>query len=252
MKKRIVVSLSIVITTSSLLMTACGNKNDTVSAMNNVSTETESIAESSTEIESSIEIETETQSETESTIETETQDETESNTETETSSVVGDEKETTETTEIDESGKEGAYTITDMDITMYATQQCNIRKEPSIENEVIGSLLQTQGIKVTGKVNEVSWYRVNLADGTEGYISSSLLTPTQPSVQISTPTPSTQQEAATQAEQPVTPDQMINPDTGEPYKHGDVDKNGMTHLGVTSNADGSMTFPDGTTYYPVD
>ena len=80
MKRYYYIALSIAIATSSLLMTACGNKNETVSAMNNVSTEKESVVESSTEIESSIEIETETQSVTEP----ETQDETETQSETET------------------------------------------------------------------------------------------------------------------------------------------------------------------------
>lgn len=246
MKKRVVLSLlSIVISTSSLLFTACGNKD--VSAMsNNVPSEIEI---SSSSIEESSIAEESSSIEESSTTEVETESEIESSTEIESLSAEGEEKETSESTEIDESKLANAvgevdieeynagnaestkFTTTPLDTMMYATQQCNIRQAPSIEDAVIGSLLQTQEIHVTGKVNEANWYEVSLQDGSVGYISSKLLTETKPTVQIETPAPTTQQEAASQSEELLTPDQVINPVTGEPIKPGDTLPSGATHLG---------------------
>lgn len=196
MKKRVVLSLlSIVISVSSLLFTACGNKD--VSAMsNNVPSE---IATSSS-IEESSSVEESSSIEESSSTEVETESEIESSTEIESLSTEGEEKETSESTKIDESKLANAvgevdieeynagnaestkFTTTPLDTTMYATQQCNIRSNPSTEDTVIGSLLQTQEIHVTGKVNEVNWYEVSLADGSTGYISGGLLTDTKPAV----------------------------------------------------------------------
>lgn len=238
MKKMYILSLSLIIT-SSLLM-ACGDKKEVeVTAMENnivIETETNSGTETTTEIET----ETETKSETESETETESIPES--------TSV---EEETTESIE-DKAGdaEENTYTVTDLDETMYATQKCNIRIQPSIQDDVIGSLLQTQEIHVTGKVNEVDWFRVNLSDGVEGYISASLLTTTKPTVQVTPSAPSS--ETVTPSDTPLTDDQVINPLTGQTLKPGDPLPGGGTNWGSTFTENGDEIAPDGTVIHFLD
>jgi len=233
MKKMYILSLSLIIT-SSLLM-ACGDKKDVeVTAMENIAIETET----NSETETTTEIETET--ETKSEIETESL--------TESTSV---EEETTESIE-DKAGdaEENTYTVTDLDETMYATQKCNIRVQPSIQDDVIGSLLQTQEIHVTGKVNdEVDWYRVSLSDGVEGYISASFLTTTKPIVQVTPSEPSS--ETVTPSDAPLTDDQVINPLTGQPIKPGDILPSGEINGGIITKEDGTMVAPNGSTWTPI-
>ena len=146
---------------------------------------------------------------------------------------------------------ENTYTVTDLDETMYATQKCNIRVQPSIQDDVIGSLLQTQEIHVTGKVNEVDWYRVSLSDGVEGYISASLLTTMKPTVQVTPSAPSS--ETVTPSDGIVHEDQIINPVTGQTLKPGDTTPAGTTYLGevITSEDGNTKIMPDGTVIHKV-
>lgn len=255
MKRRVVLSLSIVISASSLLFTACGNKDVSVSAMGNnvipdVETESSITEESSSvDTDESISTEVETESITESSIATESSTEESSNIETEagTESSV----ETSIGQEEINNVSETNFTTTPLDTTMYATQQCNIRKGPSTDNDIIGALSRAEGIHITGRVDDLNWYEVSLADGSTGYISSKLLTETKPTVQIETPAPTTQQGVNSQntSEGLLTPDQVINPDTGEPYKPGDVDKNGMTYVGSTFDENGNQVAPNGSVFH---
>lgn len=114
------------------------------------------------------------------------------------------------------------YTITDMDKIMYATKNCNVRKGPDADTfERIGALNQNDEVHVTGKVNEVNWYRISLADGSEAYVSAPLLSDTkQEAPATPTPTPSTGNGNTTQ--QPADDTQgYINPETGQPLKPGE-------------------------------
>lgn len=111
------------------------------------------------------------------------------------------------------------YTITDMDKIMYATKNCNVRKGPDADTfEKIGALNQNEEVHVTGKVNEVNWYRISLADGSEAYVSGTLLSETKATA--ATPKPST-----SQTQQPAVsedPNVIINSITGEVMKPGEV------------------------------
>lgn len=245
MKKRVVISLLIVISVNNLLFTACGNKD--VSAMsNNVISDVETESSITEELS-----DVETEAETESSVETESSTEESSSIETEagTESLVGT-KDSVETSigqeEINNVG-ETNFTTTPLDITMYATKQCNIRKGPSTDNDIIGTLLQAEGIHITGRVDDLNWYEVSLNDGSTGYVSGGLLTETKPTVQVGAPNPTTQQGVNSQdtSEGLLTPDQVINPDTGEPYKDGDVDKNGMIHHELITDENGNKVFSDG-------
>ena len=121
------------------------------------------------------------------------------------------------------------YTITDMDKIMYATKNCNVRKGPDADTfERIGALNQNDEVHVTGKVNEVNWYRISLADGSEAYVSAPLLSDTKqeaPATPTPTPAPSTGNGNTTQQPADDTPSSdvggFVNPATGEPLKPGE-------------------------------
>lgn len=67
------------------------------------------------------------------------------------------------------------WTVTDMNKTMYVKSSVNVRKGPGTEYEKFGSLSTNQEVKVTGKCNEVDWYKINYY-GNEGYVNCSYLT----------------------------------------------------------------------------
>ena len=97
------------------------------------------------------------------------------------------------------------FTVTPMDKTMYAVKDCNVRKGPDAETyERAGTLNQAQEVKVTGKVNEANWYEISLSDGTTAYVSGTLIS---------------EKPQKTKTDENGVP---INPETGQPYKPGDV------------------------------
>ena len=99
--------------------------------------------------------------------------------------------------------------------------RCNLRAEPDVESEAIGSLSYAQ--KVTRLSYGSSWSLVRLSDGTEGYCLSSFLsdseiiapTATPTPTPIPTPVPQTEPVTQTQAE-PETNDVPDTPVDNEP------------------------------------
>ena len=245
MKKKCTAPLSIAVMAMSLLtLTSCGNDNDTsVSAMNEIPmpTETSTIEEAS-----SIETENDTETEMTTTATIETDTEIQSETETE------GKKET----DIDNETSDFEFTISPLSQTMYTQKECNIRKKPSTEYEILDCLNKATEVKVTGKVNEVDWYEVSTGEE-KGYIAGSLLGMEKPvenqatpstNADTGTPTPST--GTITQGTEVLTPNgdgtytdeygdkygvnskgeiTPINPSTGKPYEDGDVTQNGWTY-----------------------
>lgn len=213
MKKGVVISLLIAISVNSLLFTACGNKD--VSAMsNNVISDVEtesSITEESSDVET--EAETESSVSVENSTEESSSIETEAGTESSVETSIGQEA----INNVDETN----FTTTPLDITMYATQQCNIRRGPSTANDIIGTLLQAEGIHITGRVDDLNWYEVSLNDGSTGYVSGKLLTETKPTVQVEASNPTTQEKAVLQSNNTSHSNEVINELTGEPLKPGD-------------------------------
>lgn len=131
-----------------------------------------------------------------------------------------------ESTTEGEKEETSTYTITDMDKIMYATKNCNVRKGPDADTfERIGALNQNDEVHVTGKVNEVNWYRISLADGSEAYVSAPLLSETK----ATTPAPSTGNGNTTQQPAADTSGAVINAITGEEMKPGEIytDPSGM-------------------------
>ena len=71
--------------------------------------------------------------------------------------------------------------------TVYATAYVNIRSEPSVSSNKLGSLSQGQSVTRTGQGQGEAdgWSRVSLSDGTTAYISSKYLSTTKPTAQSS-------------------------------------------------------------------
>ncbi len=66
------------------------------------------------------------------------------------------------------------YSFEDMDATKYAKSTVNVRSIPIADGEKLGSLSTNDEVKVTGKCNETSWYRIAYADGI-AYVSNDYL-----------------------------------------------------------------------------
>ena len=141
----------------------------------------------------------------ESTIETESvsQEETSQVPETiEEESVIESEPvETEETMEPTESVSE-KIAITEMNETMYAITNVNIRSEASADSDKLGALSTGESILVTGVTADELWYRVEEGE-TIGFVSSEYLSLDKPVIESVVSTPQ-QSEAVTQTETPLT------------------------------------------------
>lgn len=138
----------------------------------------------------------ETSSEEESSAE-ETSEETSSEVSEEPSEEASEEK-TEEPSE--EKSEEPAYTVEDMDATMYAQRSVNVRKGPSTDYEKIGGLNQNDEVHVTGKAS-TGWYRIDYK-GSVGFVANSYLG----NDKVVAPPPTEKPPVETTPEQPA-PDQ---------------------------------------------
>ncbi len=162
--------------------------------------------------------------------------------------------ETEETVTLEETVSIGESEITEMDAVMYATANVNIRKEPSIDAEKIGSLSFGEEVQVTGLDENEQWYRVEYPEVGTGYVSGAYLSSTKPVKQEttqSTPseapveTPSEQpSEAPSEApsEQPSQTTPTTAPNAGaqavyDQIQQGGLDEDGLPPSNVTSNDD---------------
>ena len=71
-----------------------------------------------------------------------------------------------------------AFTVNDMNSTMYVNSAVNVRKGPGTEYEVIGSLAGNVSVQVTGQAS-TGWYRISY-NGGEGYCSNNYLSNDKP------------------------------------------------------------------------
>ena len=71
-----------------------------------------------------------------------------------------------------------AFTVNDMNSTMYVISGVNVRKGPGTEYEVIGSLAGNVSVQVTGQAS-TGWYRISY-NGGEGYCSNNYLSTDKP------------------------------------------------------------------------
>ena len=109
--------------------------------------------------------------------------------------------ETEETMEPTESVSE-EIAITEMNETMYAVTNVNIRSEASADSDKLGALLTGESILVTGVTADELWYRVEEGE-TIGFVSSAYLSLEKPVIESAVSTPQ-QSEAVTQTETPST------------------------------------------------
>lgn len=89
-----------------------------------------------------------------------------------------DDSNTEETTSKTETSKEvkeeaPAYTVTDMEKTMYAQSSVNVRSGPTTDYEKLGVLNTNDEVKVTGQANS-GWYRIEY-NGNVGFVSNNYL-----------------------------------------------------------------------------
>lgn len=75
--------------------------------------------------------------------------------------------------------QEETWTVTDMNVTKYATTDLNIRSGPSTAHSVVGSLSFAQAVQVTGQVDRSSWVRVDY-NGEARYCSGKFLSESEP------------------------------------------------------------------------
>ncbi|MBO5342335.1 MAG: SH3 domain-containing protein [Lachnospiraceae bacterium] len=200
MKKRLYLALLVTLTTA-FVLTGCSAETGEETTENITSEEVMEETETS-EVEETTEDVAEPT--TEETTETETSEEVVEETETseveETTEDVAEPttEETTETDTSEEIAETPAYTVTDMEKTMYAQRSVNVRTGPTTDYEKLGALNTNDEIKVTGQ-SDNGWYRIEY-NGNTGFVSNNYLgdakvvvnntpatptTPTTPSVDTS-------------------------------------------------------------------
>lgn len=93
------------------------------------------------------------------------------------------------------------FLVSDYSATMYAKQNCNLRKGPGTEYDKAGSLTLNETVTVTG-VTDNGWFRID--KNGEAYVSGSLLVPEKVQEQVQAQAPATQ-PAAQQSAPPSQP-----------------------------------------------
>ncbi len=96
---------------------------------------------------------------------------------------------------------------------LFAAKNTNVRAAPSVESSKLAMITAGSGVRVTGGLPDGSWYRVRLANQTDGYVWAELLT-REPPPAASTPTPTpgaveTQDAAAHPAPDPAEAERRI-------------------------------------------
>ncbi len=124
-----------------------------------------------------------------------------------------------------------------LDKTMYAVSAVNVRAGDSTKFEQVSSLSWAQEVKVTGRSTESGWYRINLADGSEGYVSNKYLSESKPQ----------QQKKATQAEAQAAQSGQISQQAA-PATTGGGGGLGASRGGVTGVITGTGNASDGDKY----
>lgn len=72
-----------------------------------------------------------------------------------------------------------SYTYSDLNKTMYASAEVNVRDLPTTDGNKLGELSKAQEIVVTGQCNETGWYRIEY-NGVVAYVSNGYLVDTKP------------------------------------------------------------------------
>ena len=94
------------------------------------------------------------------------------------------------------------YTYTDLDKTMYARSDVNVRDLPSTDGGKLGGLSKAQKVHITGQCVQTNRYRLEYNGGT-GSVSDSYLTDDKPSEETTAPTVSDTPKEYTQFTEPL-------------------------------------------------
>ena len=170
MKKRLYLALLVTLTTAFVLTGCNGCNTETVEETTESITSEEAVEENTEDV---------AEPTTEETTETDTSEEVTEETETseveETMEDVAEPttEETTETETSEEVAETPAYTVTDMEKTMYAQRSVNVRTGPTTDYEKIGALNTNDEVKVTGQ-SDNGWYRIEY-NGNTGFVSNNYL-----------------------------------------------------------------------------
>lgn len=140
---------------------------------------------------------------------------------------------TDETTESEEVAEETpAYTVTDMEKTMYAQRSVNVRTGPTTDYEKLGALNTNDEVKVTGQ-SDNGWYRIEY-NGSEGFVSNNYLGDTKVVVNNIPSTTPTDNGTTT----PVTPSTPTVDTTNVPTRV----VNGYTRYAFRTTANGTPIY----------
>lgn len=233
--KKLYLALLVTLTTAFVLTGCSGCNTETVEeTTENITSEevTEGETTSETEENSEKEETTETEvvsEEVEESTENVTPEEEEITSETEENSEVVEE--TTESeTEVKEETQ--AYTVTDMEKTMYAQRSVNVRTGPTTDYEKLGALNTNDEVKVTGQADN-GWYRIEY-NGSEGFVSNNYLGDTKVVVNNTPSTTPTDNGTTT----PATPSTPTVDTTNVPSRV----INGATYYAFRTTANGTPIY----------
>ena len=88
-------------------------------------------------------------------------------------------------TQEDEAAPEDAYTVEPLDTVMEVAKRANVRAGPGTDHPVLGALDPGVGVRVTGRVQDRDWLRVDLReDGGAAFIHASLLKEAAPAAPL--------------------------------------------------------------------
>jgi serine/threonine protein kinase len=73
---------------------------------------------------------------------------------------------------------------------LFAAKNTNVRAAPSVDSSKLAMISAGSGVRVTGEIPDGSWYRVSLANGTNGFVWAELLTREPPPAASAAPGPS--------------------------------------------------------------
>ncbi len=125
-----------------------------------------------------------------------------------------------------------AYTVTDMEKTMYAQRSVNVRTGPTTDYEKLGALNTNDEVKVTGQADN-GWYRIEY-NGSEGFVSNNYLGDTKVVINNTPSTTPTDNDTTT----PATPSTPTVDTTNVPTRV----VNGYTRYAFRTTANGTPIY----------
>jgi serine/threonine protein kinase len=99
-----------------------------------------------------------------------------------------------------------------LEVVLFAAKNTNVRAAPSVDSSKLAMLSAGSGVRVTGRLQDGNWYRVSLANGTNGFVWAPLLTREPPPAAMRSGS-EPDQSASLPAAVPQTPGGGTRPET---------------------------------------